>query len=317
MKHLSPDREEPCKNLNETKNRTQDWTKKLVGSIRRKVHTKKTNSTSSAEIHHDRQGSQTEPPEHPQENKVEVTRRKFTDVEEFELSPRIESRDRKSSLSSGKQSHLERKSSNKSLGYLDGSDFGGSEDLRMNLLPSKQLSFETCKIRRKLSFPSVVDACKSGDSSGKETKFPKKKDTTLLALIFKKQSSIDVKKDTKESSPTVESKPKEKPRKIPDFSISNPVSPGSTLGLEYAKGGAALDPDWKCCSDIGLNLNQNQISSKFPSGRVGSTPRIVSRSCGQVEMVSSDPAIRENFLHATMSIFLAVSPPNSKIQVNH
>lgn len=252
----------------------------------------------------------------------------FTDVEEFELSPKIEVRDRKSSLTNQKPNLLERKCSNKSLGYVsmdkDSNEFGYGEDFRMSLLPNKQFNFETCKIRRKLSFPSVGDGLIKGSSFGdsKESKFSKKKDTKLLALIFKKQSSFDVKKDSKElssisSSPTVECKSKEKPRKIPDFSISNPVSPGNSVGLDYpiGKDSVGLDPEFKCCSDIGLNINES--AGKFDSGRVGSTPKIVSRSCGQVEMVSSDPAIRENFLHATMSIFLAVSPPSNKIQVNN
>lgn len=102
---------------------------------------------------------------------------------------------------------------------------------------ASSLDFQTCRLRRKLSDP-------------------RKKDTKLLALIFKKQSSFDVKPST-----------------------SSPVSPG------------AVAPP----------------SPMF---------RLKTRSCGQVAdaVAATDPTVRENFLRATMSIFLSVSPPG-RLQV--
>lgn len=224
----------------------------------------------------------------------------FTDLEEFELSPKIDSKCRKMSFSGPTSYRFERKYSQKTLTHhrTVSDEKGGEHRSRASTDP---VNFEKCKIRRKLSFPSTVDPLPKC-----EGKMPKKKDTTLLALIFKKQASFDVKKEGKEA---VVDKGKDnkdnknKSRKIPDFSFSNPVS----LGVESQ----GLTADGKCSSDVGLN----ECKTGFDSGRVGSTPKVMSRSCGQVEIISCDPAVRENFLRATMSIFLAVSPPSSKIQV--
>ncbi|KAL0277641.1 UNVERIFIED_CONTAM: hypothetical protein PYX00_004863 [Menopon gallinae] len=223
LKHLSPEHVEPCKSGNEVKTRTQEWTKKLVGSIRRKVNTKKLNSPSSS--------TAGEVPDGDDVSEAEEKAPKKKEAEEPE-PPRV-------------PNPLERNCSRKSLNE----------------------EFEFCRVRRKLSFP-----CVPPDAVWKTP--PKKKDTTLLAMIFKKQSSVDVKC----SQPG---------RRVPDVSVDARRLP---------------DPEPRTCPE----------AEELPSGGVGAAQKTMSRSCGQVEMISGDPA-RENFLQATMSIFLAVSP-TSRIQ---
>ncbi|KAK6621810.1 hypothetical protein RUM44_001617 [Polyplax serrata] len=333
QKHLSPERDEPCNNLNEPRNKTQDWARKLVGSIRRKVSTKKGHTTGpnfeSGEQHeeggsHETSWHQEGSPSLSQEVKVEAVKKTFTDLEEFKLSPKMgtrESHSRKMSLTNPNsvQVSLERKYSQRgpalshqgSLVPLDEPE-SGTKGARST---TDNVNFEKCKIRRKLSFPSTS----TGEATSKPemVKLPKKKDTTLLALIFKKQASVDVKKEKETGDKTAAEKDKEKekmakerPRKIPDFSFSNSGSPGADF---ESREDLVQGPDFKCGSDIGLS--RNELKTGFNLGHVGSTPKTMSRSCGQVEIISSDPAVRENFLRATMSIFLAVSPPSSKMQV--
>lgn len=305
-KHLSPKREEPCKSLNEPKSKTQDWARKLVGSIRRKVSTKKSNSN-AADLNNQNEefgegiSVQAVSSCDSQEIKVETVKKVFTDLEELELSPKIDSRVRKMSLTGSKQlGNFERKYSQKSLHYQRTITYETETIEHRYRSSTNPVNFEKCKIRRKMSFPSANESFTKCDG-----KLAKKKDATLLALIFKKQSSFDVKKDGKE--PAADAKSKEKPRKIPDFSFSNSASPDPSVR-------EGIQSDFKCGFESGSSLTEPKTA--FYSGRVGSTPKTMSRSCGQVETLTYDPAVRENFLRATMSIFLAVSPPSSRIQVN-
>ena len=275
-----------------------------------------------------------------EKSKIEKVKKVFTDLEEFELSPKIESRHRKMSLTVTKQYQMERKYSKKGFVHQRtiGNEYETSKWWYDNddddvvdddvTTKSDSVNFEKCKIRRKLSFPS----CRDGSYVKTDVKYTRKKDATLLALIFKKQTSFDVKKDGGEMEKSKDNN--NKYMKIPDFSFSsNEIASsgdggdgdgsGDMVGQETTGrrvnrdeiNGVVLISGNVSSDKTGSFVTNNIININGPDNQMGSKSKKMSRSCGQVEIIPYDPAAQENFLRATMSIFLAVSPPSSKIQV--